>query len=213
MRAKAYGTIHPRLQESGFMFASVRRPVAALCTTFALCAAGAVTPVAAQAQTIPTCPAAAISQPFAPWGDQSNYMLLSGGDFENLTWTLGGGAQQVAGSEPFAATGTLGAHSVSLPAGGSAASPLMCIDSTDLTLRFFVGGTGNVLVTVVYRGRDIPIGDAGADGAWTPSPVIFTGAPLLAPLGGGTAQVSFKFTALNGDPQIDDVFLDPWNRG
>ena len=105
-------------------------------------------------------------------------------------WTLDGGAQQVSGSEPFAATGTLGAHSVSLPAGGSAASPLICVDAVDPTLRFFVGGTGNVLVQVVYRGRDLPVGVAGAGGSWTPSPVIFTGAPLLGGRNGsGIVQV------------------------
>ena len=27
------------------------------------------------------------------------------------------------------------------------------------------------------------------------------------------AQVSLQLTALAGDPQVDDVFIDPWNRG
>ena len=42
--------------------------------------------------------------------------------------------------------------------------------------------------------------------------MILTESPLLGVLSGGTGQVSLQLTALTGDPQIDDVFIDPWNR-
>jgi hypothetical protein len=81
------------------------------------------------------CKSSALSQAFAPWGDTSSYELAPGGDFESSSWTLEHGAQLVSGSEPFAATGTLGASSLSLPAGGSAQSPSTCVDAAYPSLR------------------------------------------------------------------------------
>jgi hypothetical protein len=40
-----------------------------------------------------------------------------------------------------------------------------------------------------------------------------TGSKLLGYIGGGTARVSIRLTALSGQPQVDDVFIDPWLRG
>jgi hypothetical protein len=191
------------------MIASLRRALLAMSATAAVCAAGAAAPVAAQADS--SCPTGNLSQPFAQWGDQASYELVPGGDFETSTWTLAHGAQLVAGSEPFAVTGALGASSLSLPAGASADSPSICVDANDPTLRFFVGGTGSVLVRVIYHNIPIPVGIAKAGIAWAPSPIVLTGSELFG--GGGAAQVSLRFSQLSGSPQIDDVFIDPWNRG
>ena len=59
----------------------------------------------------------------------------------------------------------------------------------------------------------IPAGIADGSGGWQPTPLMLTESPLLGVLSGGTAQVSLQLTALAGDPRIDDVFIDPWNRG
>jgi hypothetical protein len=193
------------------MIASVRRTILTLGTTVALCAAAAA-PVAAQAHSGP-CTAGQASQPFANWNDDSSYVLIPGGDFEGSpAWNLSGDAALVAGSEPFAATGTLGSYSLSLPAGGSAQSPATCVDASYPTLRFFVAGSGAALVQVVYRGIAFPVGVVSGGGEWAPSPVYQTGSALFGILSGGSAQVSLRFTALTGDPQIDDVFIDPWYR-
>jgi hypothetical protein len=151
------------------------------------------------------CNSNALSQPFAPWGDSSSYELAPGGDFESSDfasspWTLTGGAQLVAGSEPYAATGTLGASSLSVPAGATALSPTTCVDAAYPTLRFFVGGSGSVALSIVYDGVSIPTG------------VVVTTDSLLGLLSGGTAQVSLELTGLTGSPQVDDVFIDPWGR-
>src|ERR1700684_4075031 len=65
----------------------------------------------AQAALISTsaCSDATLSQPFLQWGDSSSYELVPGGDFEGSLsgWTLSGGAQRVAGSEPYGATGSV----------------------------------------------------------------------------------------------------------
>lgn len=196
----------------------IRRVLGGASITFVLGALGAVVaPVsAAQADLLGlggSCTPSATSQPFAPWGDSASYELVPGGDFESASWTLRGGAERVPGSEPYAATGSLGSWSLSLPAGSSAASPLTCVDASYPTTRFFIAGSGMVAVSVVDDGLAIPAGVAIAPGSWQPTPVIVTEAPLLGLLSGGTAQVSLQLTAVLGDPQVDDVFIDPWNRG
>jgi len=160
-----------------------------------------------------TCPAVPVGQPFAPWGDPAPYELTPGGDFESSAWTLQGGAQRVPGSEPYAATGSLGAWALSLPVGADAVSPPICLQRDDRSLRFFIAGAGSVLVQVVDDGVTIPLGLAVARGSWQPGPTISTGSEVLAPISGGAAHVSLRLAALSGQPRVDDVFLDPWSRG
>jgi hypothetical protein len=42
---------------------------------------------------------------------------------------------------------------------------------------------------------------------------MLTISPVLGLLSDGTAEVSLTFTSLSGDPQIDDVFVDPYCHG
>lgn len=171
-----------------------------------------VSPARADLIDLSTCNSSPLSQPFAPWGDRASYELAPGGDFESPGWTLNGRAQRVSGSEPYAATGTLGSWSLSLPAGSSAQSPSTCVDAAYPTVRLFIGGTGLVAVSLVDGNAVIPTGIAVAGGTWQPTPGMLTTSPLVAALSGGVAQVSLRLTALAGDPQVDDVFVDPFNR-
>ncbi|HZE05210.1 MAG TPA: hypothetical protein VE127_08305 [Solirubrobacteraceae bacterium] len=145
--------------------------------------------------------------------DYAEYELAPGGDFESSTWNLTDGAERVAGSEPYAATGTLGSSSLSLPAGSSAQSPPTCVDAGYPSIRFFIAGTGSVAVNVVDGSSVVPAGVAVAGGDWAPTPVMLTQAALLGAASGGTAQVSVVMTGLSGSPRVDDVFVDPWSRG
>ena len=160
-----------------------------------------------------TCNPSPLTQPFARWLDLAQYELAPGGDFESPTWTVTGGAQFVAGSEPYKATGALGSSSLSLPAASSVQSPLTCVDAAYPTIRFFIAGKGSVAVSIVDGSSVIPAGVAVAGGEWAPTPVMLTSSAVLGALSGGTAQVSLTLTGLSGDPQIDDVFIDPWSRG
>jgi hypothetical protein len=178
-------------------------------------AASLVAPVAAaQADVVDLnpCNGAALSQAFAPWADPAFYELAPGGDFERPAWTLSGGAQLASGSEPYAATGTLGDRSLSLPAGSSAQSASTCVDAAYPTIRFFLAGSGSVAVTVVDGNLESPAGVAVASGNWMPSPVMLTSSAVVGAAAGGTAQVSLRLTALSGNPVVDDVFIDPWSR-
>lgn len=198
------------------MISTARSLLAACSSVTALCFAGAAAvPDAGAAALLPdkSCPPPTVSQPFAPWGDQSSYELAPGGDFESSAWALQDGAATAAGSEPWAATGTLGSSSLSLPAGSSAVSPSFCVDVGKPTLRFFVSDPGAVLVQVVDGSLTIPAGIVTSGESWSPSPVELTVSPVLGLLGGGTAQVSVRLTALAGHPRVDDVFIDPWHRG
>ncbi len=196
------------------------RIVAVAC---ALGAAALLAPIVSAAQakgTDPTslvnlnpCNGSAVSRPFARWWDFAEYELAPGGDFESLTWTLSGQATRVAGSEPYAATGTLGSWSLSLPAGSSAQSPPTCVDAAYPSIRFFIAGHGTVAVSVVDGSSVIPAGVAVAGFIWWPTQIMPTSAPVLGVLSGGSAQVSLRFTGLSGQPRIDDVFIDPWARG
>jgi hypothetical protein len=194
----------------------MRRLVAGVSTIAALATLGTVLPAAAAAQAdvidLSACNLSPLSQPFAPWLDPASYELAPGGDFENSSWTLTGGAARVPGSEPFAATDALGSWSLSLPAGATAQSPATCVDAAYPTVRMFVAGTGAVAVSVVYGDTVIPAGVAVAAGGWSPSPVSLTSAALVALTSDGSAQVSLRLTTLAGDARVDDVFVDPWNR-
>jgi hypothetical protein len=181
---------------------------------------GGIGAAPAQAALINTgaCSDAALSQPFAQWGDTTSYELVTGGDFEGSLagWTLGHGAQRVAGSEPYGATGSVGSYSLSLPAGASAQSPYTCVDAAYPTFRFFARNHGllsTVLVQVVYRTllgeTALPIGAVALSGEWEPTLPMLTGSIVTGALSGGTAEVALRFTALTGDSQIDDVFVDP----
>ena len=196
-----------------------------ICTVSVVCTLGAAdlalsVPVAQAGSAgstpaigVNTCSLPALSQPFAPWLDYAQYALAPGGDFESSTWALAGGATRVAGSEPYAVTGSLGSSSLSLPAGSSAQSPVTCVDATHPSIRFFMAGTGSVEVSLVAGNSVVPAGVAVAGGQWAPTPIMLTTSAVLGASSGGTAEVSVAFTGLSGSPQIDDVFVDPWSRG
>ena len=175
----------------------------------------------AQAALITTdaCDNAALSQPFAQWNDSNEYKLIPGGSFENGAsgWTLGHGASIVQGSEPFGATGSVGASSVHLPAGASVTSPFTCVDAAYPTFRFFARNNGllsTVLVSVVYKPLlgipvAVPVGTVALSPGWSPSGPMLTASVLTGLLHGGTIPMAVRFTALTGTSQIDDVFVDP----
>jgi hypothetical protein len=165
-----------------------------------------------------TCPGTSLSQPFTAWGDSSSYELVPGGSFEGSLagWSLTGGATKVAGSEPYAATGTLGRSSLLLPAGASAQSPPVCVDASNPTFRFFARNSSllsSVAVQVVYPTLlgpvALPLGSAALSPTWQPTLPMLTGSLAGALLTGGTTQLSLRFTAVTGQSQIDDVFVDP----
>jgi hypothetical protein len=179
--------------------------------------------VPAQAALVSTgaCNEAALSQPFQAWGDSSQYELVPGGNFEGSLagWTLNGGAQTVAGSEPYGATGSVGAYSLALPSGASAQTPFTCVNASYPSFRFFArneGITSTVVVQVVYQTAlgqvSLPLGAVALSEQWQPTLPMLTGSIVGGALSGGTGEVALRFTELTGHSRIDDVFIDPRMR-
>jgi hypothetical protein len=160
------------------------------------------------------CPSST-AKVFLPWSDYANYAFAPDGGFESggSGWSLSG-ARAVAGNEPFFIHGTSDRYSLSIPLGKSATSPGMCISLFSSKMRFVArGDTGaKVKVQIIYRGllsSVLGILDGGTysvGGSWNPSPQIGMLGGVLPLL---TSGVQFRFTAVNGAVQMDDVYLDP----
>jgi hypothetical protein len=154
-------------------------------------------------------------QPFAPWGDNANYAFAPNGGFESgaTDWTLSAGTV-AAGNEPFYLHSTADRSSLSLPSGASATSPPMCISLLSGKMRFVARGTPGtkVKVQILYNGLVSSVLGI-LDGGTYPLGSVWSPSPQVAMLGGElpllTSSVSFRFTAIGGTVNIDDVYLDP----
>jgi hypothetical protein len=115
-----------------------------------------------------------------------------------------------------------GVNSVLIPSGANATSPAACVKLADPASRFFlrrVSGTGKLRVNITYKsllGLVNLTGNLGyvtADGAWQPSPkyshVLHNVLGTLGLNSGLSASIRFKFTAVGGTFQVDDLFVDP----
>ncbi|HEY8107696.1 MAG TPA: hypothetical protein VIC70_03260 [Gaiellaceae bacterium] len=162
------------------------------------------------------------SQIFAAWADLASYFLAPNGGLEtgSTGWSLGGGASVVGGNEPFLASG---AHSLSLPSGSSATSPLLCIGSDDPYVRLFgadAGGTdGGLHVRVKWYGLlNMVLGITdfttyGGGNGWDALGRLDSGGGgnILIPLLGSTsARIEFTPVGSGSRWQIDDLYVDPW---
>jgi hypothetical protein len=193
------------------------RSLAGAITVVTLAAGMAFAAGSAHAETA-GCGSGALSTPFSQWGDTSLYTLLPGGSFESGTpaWTLSGGAKVAAGSEPYAVTGSLGSSSLSIPFGGSARSPFVCVTPADRTFRFFQRTEtllASLAVSVVYQtilgNVEVPNVTLTPTSKWSPSSIFHTHVALASVVSGETVHLAVRFTSLLGTSRVDDVFLDP----
>ena len=187
----------------------------------ALAALGALLLASSASAASTTCPATTTSTPFASWGDTSSYSLVPGGSFEASPtgWTLSGAASRVAGSDPFAITGSLGSSALEIPAGSSAESPFMCVEGTERTYRFMAHSQGAGAIILPELVYETALGNVTIPGklitvksGWEPSPILHTGALLVTAVTGESAHLALHFTTLVGKAVIDDVYLDPRMR-
>jgi hypothetical protein len=162
-----------------------------------------------------------LSQPFAQFGDNSQYKLVRGGSFEGslADYTLIGGAKVVSGNEPWNVGGSNHGKSLVLPAGSSVITPPACVGLAEPTLRFFAKKNSGLLSTLavsVYVKTSlglvvpVPVGVVLGNGQWKASPKMLIVANLLPLLPGDRTPVAFQFTPLLGSWQIDDVYVDPY---
>jgi hypothetical protein len=172
------------------------------------------------------CSSGPQSQVFSPWGDFANYDLAPGGSFESgaPSWSLRGGAGVTSGNETFYVDGAGDSSSLSLPGGSSATSPVFCVGIQNPSVRMFAVNSGSsnstLSVNVNFVGPlglplSAPIGVVSSNGTWQPTGVMPIVVNLLTLLPGNMTPVSLTVTphGSGGSWQIDDVYVDPWQRG
>jgi hypothetical protein len=202
-----------------------RRVVAPIAVAVALLASAAGS---ASASLIPDddgwCNSSSGSQVFLPWADPASYTLAPGGSFENnrSRWTLIAASRDTSDNEPFHVSGANDHSSLSINNAGLALSPAMCVGIGEPTARVFFKQTGGLpgatlQIDVLFDDASgttqaQTIGMLGVAQQWRVSPQLLTMANLLPTLGAGTTAVAFRFTAIGGSFQIDDLYVDPWHR-
>jgi hypothetical protein len=186
-----------------------------------------VTAAAAAANPMRCTPDPALSKPFLGVdGDDRDYALVPGGDFESRVprWVMAGGARVVDGNESFNVGGADDRSSLSLPARSTAISAPICIDETYPTFRFFVRNTGDagstLKVEVLYLSTSGGLGvrasgELTAGSRWTATDAMHIGLEIDPKSATGAAPVAFRFTpqGSGGRWQIDDLYVDPMARG
>ena len=203
-----------------------RTALTALTATVALAAGAGSANAGVLVASAPDCDTQSLSKTFLPWWDIADYTALAGGDFEGAGegWAMSGGAAVAAGNEPYRVGGADDAHSLSLPAGASATSPVICVGVEHPTIRFFAkresGGwlsLASVRVDVLFETStgqvaSLPVGTAGNGGSWQPTSPMLVVANLLPLLPGERTPVAFRFTAQGAAFSVDDVWVDPYSR-
>jgi hypothetical protein len=197
------------------------RPTALLFTAIALAlpanaSAGLLTADA------PDCAAQSSSKVFLPWADLADYVLAPGGAAESANgWSLGSGAEIVAGSEPYAVHSASDAGALRLAPGASATTGTMCVGIEHPTIRFFTKSStllsAQVSVEVLFETANGTVASApvGVDsgGSWAPTLVMPVVPSLLTLLPGNQTPVRFRFTSTGSSSiTIDDVYVDPLGR-
>lgn len=201
-----------------------RTKAALLCVSCVALVALAAAPAASAGTLIDrlggSCPEQVLRQPFLRWLDPAEYTLVPGGHFERAAkrWQLDG-AVVGDGNEPFFVHRPGESKSLSLPAGSSATSPVMCTTLLHPTIRLFARRSGSALSTlqveVLFEGlgggvRSASVGLIAAGTNWQPTLPIPVVANIVALLDGGQTPVAFRFTPVGPATwSIDDFYLDP----
>jgi hypothetical protein len=196
----------------------------------AACAAAALAAPAADAGVLvssaASCDTQQFSQPFSRWSDNASYTPVPGGAFEagQAAWTLAGGAKVVSGNESFKVRSATDSSSLYIPAGGVATSPAMCVGLTEPTIRWFqkqsnslLGLTGLMSVSVLTETSlglvvETPVGAGLLGTSWSPSLTGLIVTNLLPLLPNNKTAVAFRFRAVTGSWNVDDVYVDPYQR-
>jgi hypothetical protein len=198
----------------------VQTRIARLARTAAVAVIASLAVAAPASAATSGCSTPPVGQAFLPWGDLNDYFLAQGGDFESTSgWTFSGGARLVDGSEPFAATGRLGKSSLSMPEGSVALSPVLCLTPDNPLIRFFARAQdpsaslrGDALVS---KPTSQVIGLGAVDGTllWSAAKPMASGVNDVLWDADKKVSLRLRFTADDGDWQIDDLFVDPQKRG
>lgn len=207
-----------------------RLAVAGAVAVAGLAAASAPAQAGLLVKSAGSCEDQPLSKPFARWLDTADYTPAPGGTLEGgaAGWTLTGGAKVVAGNEPFYVSGNRAdSHSLALPAGATAQTPVMCVGLEHPTMRLVARSNAPLLATLTSALKvdalvetslgavvAVPAGVVALSPSWAPSLPMPVAASLLPLLPGEHTPVAFRLTAVGGASWlVDDVYVDPKMRG
>jgi hypothetical protein len=160
---------------------------------------------------------------FASWGDSAMYTLAPQGDLSTSDgWTLNKQTTIVSSGDPFS-----GAHqSLQFAKGAQAATPAMCVNLDNPTIRFFVRDLGGneksqLKVDVLYEDfsghvKHLTIAKLRAGSEWQPSvilPMYMNMLALASPSGLTAVAFRFKAEGLQKDEtlSISSLLVDPFS--
>ena len=159
---------------------------------------------------------------FSAWGDSATYALAPQGDLATTDdWTLNKQATVVSGGDPF----TGAAYSLQLTKDAQAATPAMCVNLDNPTIRFFVrdvGGNGkaNLKVDVLYEDFDghvkhLTVARLKAGPDWAPSlavPMYMNMLAAATPNNLTAVAFQFKTEGLQKDEtvSVSSLYVDPF---
>ncbi|MBO9534084.1 MAG: hypothetical protein J7513_14025 [Solirubrobacteraceae bacterium] len=157
------------------------------------------------------CVSAPTSKAFSKVGDNADYSVAPGGDFESgaAGWSLTGGAKVVGGNESlgwFKGSILPGSKALAMPVGSTATSPEFCVDETNPYFRFMAKADSSMAgyeAIVIYRNAAGAVTStqftssseiSWGSGNWVASKVspLATKIPLDL---GATASVQLKFVS------------------
>jgi hypothetical protein len=169
------------------------------------------------------CGYGAPSQVFAPWGDNAMYTLAPQGDLSATDgWTLNKQATVAPSADPFSGA----RQSLQFAKGAEAATPAMCVNLDNPTIRFFVrdlGGNGKsqLKVDVLYEDfsghvKHLTIAKLRAGSEWQPSvilPMYMNMLALASPSDLTAVAFRFKAEGLQKDEtlSISSLLVDPFS--
>jgi hypothetical protein len=181
--------------------------------------------MAALAGSAQACSYSDAEQVFSRWGDQRNYVLAPDGGFEagGAGWSFKGGTKAIAGNESYYLGGSEDSKALALPAGGSAASPPVCMSIDTPIFRLMARNTGDpssqLRVEAVYRLLGLVqtkvVNDLNASSDWAPTRSISTVLGLSTIVGTLIpSSIEIRVIPLDtkGNWQIDDLYIDPFAR-
>lgn len=176
----------------------------------------------------PDCTDGTMTKPFAPWGDNNDYVLGPRGSFESGVsgWVLSG-ASVVSGNESFYVGDKSDSKSLRLPNGASALTPTVCVGLEKPSIRFFarnagsgplaLSATSTIAVNVQFETSlgivtELPLGVVTSSSDWQPTLPMVVLQSLLPLLPGEHTPVRFRLTVVGGDWRVDDFYVDPYRR-
>jgi hypothetical protein len=155
-------------------------------------------------EQIARCNDETYEQPFLPWGDPANYILVPDGTLDaGAGWDLKGDAAIVGGGSPYYGA-SAGDGALYLPDHGEAITPAMCISVFHPTIRFFAANPAGpklrLTIEVLYEDvkgkvKKLKIAKLRGGTNWTPSaPVLLQVNLRAAASENGITAVAFRFT-------------------